>query len=168
MKPFLIVLFLIAAAVASLGGMMTVMPGVPFQGTLPPATEDEERIAENLRADVETLDALRQRLAPYSGGVKRAGGWLAEKLLRLKLTRTSDVKERLALFESLEMLSLGIQGKRAMWALLGELSTRNHELAGHEYGVLELRAVDQFHQVEAARLALGRELFTETYAEETL
>ena len=120
-----------------------------------------DELETDIRTDMDALDAIKSQLAPGSGGAKRAAGWLAEKLLRLKLSRASGVRERFALFESLEVLALGILGKRALWALLGELRSRHHHLDGHDFGVLELRAVDQAQRVEAARLALGRELFSQ-------
>ncbi|HEX5215524.1 MAG TPA: hypothetical protein VFV98_08690 [Vicinamibacterales bacterium] len=117
-----------------------------------------EEIEAELRSDQQTLIDLRGRLAGGPGIAKPIAGWFAEKLSRLKLAFVSEAAERFALFESLELLATGIQGKRAMWAVLKELTARQPRLQGVDYGVLILRAQAQYTRVDQVRMDLARQV----------
>ena len=57
------------------------------------------------------------------------------------------------LFEALEALALGIEGKRALWVALAEAAERAPVLRLLDYDRLVRRAVEQRERVEARRLA---------------
>ena len=107
-----------------------------------------------IRTDQRVLQSLRARLAPTSPALPRAGGWLAEKVLRIKLPLGTD-RRGLSLFEGLELLALGIWGKRALWSLLARIAPRDGRLSGIDFHRLERRAVQQHDQVERQRVAAG-------------
>ena len=115
-------------------------------------------IEVELRTDQQTLIDLRARLGGAPSVAKPIAGWLAEKIARLKLAFVSQAAERFALLESLELLQTGMQGKRAMWALLQELTARQPRLHGVDYGVLILRAQTQYTRVDDMRLDLARQV----------
>lgn len=107
-----------------------------------------------IRADQRVLQSLRARFAPASPAVARAGGWLAEKVLRMKLPLGTD-RRGVSLFESLELLALGIWGKRALWIVLGRIAPRDSRLSGIDFRTLERRAVQQYDLIEQQRIAAG-------------
>ena len=117
-----------------------------------------EELEEELRIDQQTLIDVRARLGSAPSVAKPIAGWLAEKIARLKLAFVSEAAERFAALESLELLQTGIQGKRAMWALLQELTARQPRLQGVDYGVLILRAQAQYTRLDEKRMDLAREV----------
>jgi len=123
-----------------------------------------EEVEAELRSDQQTLIDLRGRLEGSPGVTRPITGWLAEKLSRLKLAFVSEAAERFALFESLELLATGLQGKRAMWAAL-QLTARQPRLQGLDYGVLILRAQTQYTRVDEARMDLARKVLLGSHAD---
>ena len=84
------------------------------------------RLASELRADVEadrqTLQSLMERLEVAQSRTQKAAAWLGEKAAELKLRLDDPAGGSLRLFESLEVLSLGIEGKRSLWRALAAAS----------------------------------------------
>ena len=62
-----------------------------------------------IQADDETLHSIAEKIGSCPSAIKQAGGWLLEKATRLKLGHTGSTD--FAMFESLELLAVGIQGK---------------------------------------------------------
>jgi hypothetical protein len=111
-----------------------------------------------IEADRETLRGLCDKLGAKADSLKEMAGWLSEKLSRLKLQTAAG--DRLGIFEALEFLELGVQGKLAMWRALSAASAGDSRLQGLDYELLMARAESQASKVEqrrleAARLALG-------------
>jgi hypothetical protein len=69
------------------------------------------------------------------------------------------------LFEGLEALALGIQGKRALWNALAVASKAEPGLQGVDYDRLAESAENQYRRVEVLRLDAAREALTEKAAE---
>jgi hypothetical protein len=112
-----------------------------------------------LRADIEedqrALLGIADRVGSSgSGGFKRALGWVAEKLTRVKLGVQTKDRDPLALFEALEILALGITGKRGLWRALREIDFADPTL---DLVKLERRADEQYDAVESRRLLAARE-----------
>jgi hypothetical protein len=107
-----------------------------------------------IRADDRTLQAIAEKIGPGPSALKEAGGWLLEKAARLKLGHTGSTN--FELFESLEMLAMGIQGKICLWKALSETSIVDSRLREYRFEALIDRAQQQYEQVEAARLNLAR------------
>lgn len=63
-------------------------------------------------------------------------------------------------FEALEMLALGIQGKRLLWVALQEISHHFPEWSGIDFQQLEFDAIRQREAVEERRLTQGRKTLT--------
>ena len=124
-----------------------------------------EELEEELRTDQQTLIDVRARLGSAPSVAKPIAGWLAEKIARLKLAFVSEAAERFAALESLELLQTGIQGKRAMWALLQELTARQPRLQGVDYGVLILRAQAQYTRLDEKRMDLARVVLVGSHAD---
>ena len=114
---------------------------------------------QKLRIDVEEDQRALLRIVDRvgssgSGGVKRALGWAAEKLTRVKLGVQTRDRDPLALFEALEILALGIAGKRGLWRALREIEFAEPSL---DLVQLERRAEEQYDAVESRRLLAARE-----------
>jgi hypothetical protein len=109
-----------------------------------------------LRVDVEQdqmeLKALMDRLNIPEWGVRKIGGWLAGKTTQLKMRIDDRPGGVLHLFESLEALSLGIEGKLALWRTLKAVADLSPDLACSDYERLMKRAIEQRSRAEALRL----------------
>lgn len=119
-----------------------------FAGALFPEVQEDER----------TLRHLAESEGDTPSTAKIAGGWLLEKAARLKLGHTGSVN--FELFESLELLALGIQGKLCLWKTLQMVSGPGTNLAGCDFQVLIRRAQQQYETVERARLNLAKKVFS--------
>lgn len=109
-----------------------------------------------LRADVaadrEELERLMKGLEIDQSSVRKASAWLAEKFTELKL-RFDDLKQGdLLLFESLEALSLGIEGKHSLWTALAAAAKESSSLQLTDYNRLQQRAKEQRDRVEELRI----------------
>ena len=113
-------------------------------------------LLREIEADHETLEKV---LEAVSG--KRQHSWLgpiARVFTRGRWKLTRSRRQPLSLFEALEMLSIGIAGKRALWRIMGVLN--DPRLSGFNWGGLEQRAVDQFALVDDERIRVGCVAFT--------
>lgn len=130
-------------------------------GSLAGTAEDpaDARFFRELEAKVgkdrELLKDLLERLGHSSSSFLEAAGNLTGKASRLKLMWEGLKPGELGRFEAMEMLSLGIQGKRLLWVVLGELAPWIPEWEGIVFSDLELDAIAQRDAVEARRLEAG-------------
>jgi hypothetical protein len=85
---------------------------------------------------------------------------LAEKMAELKLRIDDPQARTLRLFESLEALSLGIEGKRSLWHALKAVAEKSPSLRIIDYERLIRRAQEQRDQVEALRIDTARKALT--------
>ena len=120
-----------------------------------------ERFATGMRVDVEAdrkeLEALARRLGVGESGARKATAWLAERVARLKLRLDDPDGGPLRLLESVEVLALGIDGKRALWASLAAAAERGAPgLQGVDYARLAERADEQRRRAETVRLDAAR------------
>lgn len=123
------------------------------------ATPVAEFIAE-LRADVEAdreeLKALMSSLQISESRTRKASAWLTEKFTELKLRLDDPARGDLRLFESLEALSLGIEGKKSLWLALSAAAEVSPGLRIADYERLKQRAEEQRSRVEAKRLEVAK------------
>lgn len=90
------------------------------------------------------------RLGVRRGRLKPLGALLGERLGRLKLNGRLRGYSPLSRFAELEMLQIGVVGKRGLWQALER--TRSGQLPGIALGALVERASDQANRLEALRL----------------
>jgi hypothetical protein len=125
----------------------------------------EERFFRGLRDEIAEdraeLERLLHRLGGEASGLRAAGGWLAERIGRIKLAFDDPARGTLQRLEALETLALGIQGKQALWTALGTTGSGVPALASVDLARLARRAGDQHARVEARRLASARRLLEE-------
>jgi len=127
------------------------------------AGADTARFFSELRADIQAdrdeLKALMERLEITEKRVRKATAWFAGKLTELKLRLDDNTRGPLRLLESLEAVSLGIEGKRALWRALSAAAETAPRLHGVDYARLVQRAEEQRRRVEEARLQAAKAAF---------
>jgi hypothetical protein len=115
-------------------------------------------LAAEIAEDRETLLEFMDAVDADPSRLKVAGGWITEKLGRLKLNGELIGDSPLSRFVELESLSLGVEGKRLLWIAL--LDTRPERFGAERLRELIARAERQRvgieeHRRKAAREALG-------------
>jgi hypothetical protein len=119
---------------------------------------------KQLRADIDAdqneLKNLMDSLDVAESRTRRASAWLAEKMTELKLRFDDPKGGPLRLFESLEALSLGIEGKRSLWMALMAAAEKSPALRTLDYKRLMQRAQEQRDRVETQRIAMARKALT--------
>lgn len=97
------------------------------------------------------------RVGTAPSPLKQAGGWLAEKMSRIKLgplaTGPGD-------FLAIEVLSLGGEGKACLRRALKEVAPRHPGLSDFDLDHLVERAERQRAELERERLTLAVEVLT--------
>jgi hypothetical protein len=110
--------------------------------------------------DRSTLEELMTRLGVERHPVKEAAGWLLERLSRLRLNPALTGGAELTRLLETEALSLGIEGKLAMWLALKEAAADDQRLAGTDYDRLIERARGQRRTLEPHRVAAALRSFS--------
>jgi hypothetical protein len=136
-----------AAAVEILGSLRDEHEGDPL-GLL------ASHILVEVERDRATLETLIQRVGGGSSILKDTTAWLGAKLGRFKLG--GALSEHLGVLEALEIVALGILGKRALWEALRALGGADARLRELDLAHLIERAASQHARVEAQRLEAAR------------
>lgn len=110
----------------------------------------------DIAADSQELEALMNRLHVAESRTRKASAWIAEKVTELKLRLDDPAGGALRLFESLEALSLGIEGKRALWLALAATAKDAPALQVLDYERMAQRAEEQRRRVEEVRLEAAK------------
>jgi len=119
-----------------------------------------ERLAREVTEDVDTLQGVMQRLGIPLSRMKRPLALVAERVGRLKPNGQLRGYSPLSRFLELESLALGLDGKKLLWANVGDLANVGDRLADIDFGALIDRAARQREELERFRLAAGRESLT--------
>jgi hypothetical protein len=110
-----------------------------------------------IEEDRDVLERVIVALGGSTNPVKRAGALGAEMLasLRMQMPVLGAGSSEAARLEEIEVLSLGIEGKRLLWIALGEFSGSEPRLAAFDFAALRRRAQDQRDRLERFRLLLA-------------
>jgi len=119
-----------------------------------------EWLHEEIEEDRETLRDLMRRLEIGEDQIKRIVAFLGEKAGRLKLNGSLLGYSPVSRLVELEGLSLGVEGKLALWRNLGELPQEGG-LEGFDFEHLADRAREQREALEEYRLKASRIAFAE-------
>jgi hypothetical protein len=114
----------------------------------------------DISEDRGTLESLLGQLELDRHPVKEAAGWMLEKVSRLRLNPALTGSTELTRLMETEALSLGIEGKLAMWLALKEAAATNPRLAAADYDRLIERARSQRRALEPHRLAAAAAAFS--------
>ena len=117
-------------------------------------------LREEIAAEQMQLIRLVHELGSKESGVRKAAGWLAEKVTRLKLRWDDPADDGLRRFETLEALALGITGKLSLWRALAAIAPEVPVLQQVDLALLQRRSEEQYAAVERRRLAAARAAFT--------
>ena len=117
------------------------------------------QLRPEIQEDVNVLDQLIERLGIPAGGARRAFGWMGEQLVELKLKVDDPADGDLRLMESLEVLSLGIEGKLALWKALEASAVSEPRLATLDFAHHIARTRNQRERAEAVRLEAAQVAF---------
>ena len=116
-----------------------------------------QELGKAVEEDQKVLASLLERAGMDESAIQKAAGKVAAQAGRLKLRWEGMEPGELGNFEALEMLVLGIQGKRILWIMLREIEGLFPEWQGMNFAVLERRAREQRDAVENRRIKAGRE-----------
>lgn len=117
----------------------------------------------DLKTSVEADRALLEKLLSSAGmsssGFLNVAGDLTARIGFFKLRWEGFKPGHLGLFEGLEMIALGIQGKRLLWLALKEVACWFPEWKDVDFAKLELEAITQRDGVELWRIESTRDIF---------
>jgi hypothetical protein len=138
------------AAIEMLDTLVAIAPAAPL-GRAAAGLRDE------IAADCESLEALMTVTGVARSAPRRISAWLIEKMTELKLRVDDPTDTGLRVFEILEAVALGIDGKRALWAALEAAAADNPALKTTDYPRLAARADDQRSVIEALRITAAKQ-----------
>jgi len=115
-----------------------------------------DALCNEIEADIRELEGLMSRAGISPSSVRAAGGWITAKMAELKVRIDDPVDGALRLLETLETVSLGIEGKRGLWIALAAASEQNPALSGLDYARLRQRAEAQRGSVETQRVQAAK------------
>lgn len=130
--------------------LQTQSDGTPLGGVMAGLVAD-------IQADRETLEGLMKELEIDHGGLKQAAGKVVEKLYRVRTDKRITGDAALSRLMELEALSLGIEGKRALWLALENLAGPDMRLKRFDFHALARRAKEQRKRLEPFRVAAAKE-----------
>ncbi len=107
-------------------------------------------ICVEIEADRETLKAVMDQLGVGKSKLKPLAAVLVERVGRLKLNGQLRGYSPLSRLDELEILQLGVAGKRRLWRALEH--THPDDLSDFELGALAERATAQLRRLEALHL----------------
>lgn len=112
-----------------------------------------------IQEDRATLRRIMELMDATPSTVKRTGAVAAEMLgsLRHRLPVLGAGSSNVALLEDIEVLSLGIEGKRLLWAALGAAASSLEPLREFDFDALQARAQEQRDRLEPFRIRLASE-----------
>ncbi|MGI8805669.1 MAG: hypothetical protein ACR2IN_08290 [Thermoleophilaceae bacterium] len=117
-------------------------------------------LAAEIERDRETLVEIMKRLSLGRDRVKLLVSWGAEKAGRLKLNGQLRGYSPLSRLEELEALSLGVEGKMALWQALRRTHGADPRLGGIDFEELIERARSQRRRFERQRRRAAEEALT--------
>src|SRR6201996_1666193 len=117
-------------------------------------------LAADIEAGLDKLTDLMNHMGITRNPGKRVVAWVTEKASRLKLAGLTSKDTMLGTFLGIEALSLGVEGKAALWTTLRELRGDYPELSSSDLDQLVQRAKVQRQTLETERIAAARRSLT--------
>jgi len=123
-------------------------------------------VATGIAEDVDTFRTIMRKLSIREDPVKTTMALVGERMGRLKLNGRLTGYSPLSRFEELELLVMGIEGKKVLWTTLRDLAGLATRLPQIDFDHLEQRATQQRARLEPFRERVGREVFGNAEATE--
>lgn len=120
------------------------------------------RFLDELAEDRAEVMRVQHALGFKTNRLKLLGGRVMGLASRLGTTEKLAAYTPFTLFLELEALSLGIEGKRALWTALQRLQPEDARLSNFDFNELERRATAQRRTVERYRKQTAVGAFTES------
>jgi hypothetical protein len=117
------------------------------------------QVADGIAEDVQTFEAIMKTLGVRPNRAKVALAAAGERFGRLKRNGRWVSYSPLSRFLELEMLAMGIEGKKILWHTLGELAGLRARLPGTDFDELLVRAARQRQTLEPFRREAGMRAF---------
>jgi hypothetical protein len=117
------------------------------------------RVSIGIAEDVETFQTIMWRLGIRRNPMKIGLSLAAERVGRLKMNGRLRTYSPLSRFVELDLLVMGIEGKKVLWANLRDLAGLDSRLPDVDFDALIERAVKQRADLEPFRLRAGTEAF---------
>ncbi|WP_433271610.1 hypothetical protein ACQPZF_12910 [Actinosynnema sp. CS-041913] len=117
------------------------------------------RVAAGIAEDVETFRTIMRRLGVRTNPVKTGLAAVAERVGRLKPNGRLTGYSPLSRFVELEILAMGIDGKKQLWTTLRDLADLGTRLPGTDFDRLIERAEQQRAALEPFRVRVGTDVF---------
>jgi hypothetical protein len=129
------------------------------QGTSSASKRFMATLVEDIDADRAVLEDVMERVGARPNELKKGGALVVETLARIRqsMPLIGAGSDEVGAFEELELLSLGIEGKRLLWSALRMLD--DERLAPIDLSELEERASRQREGLEKLRLAAAVNAF---------
>ena len=118
-------------------------------------------LKEAVEADRSRLEDLFQRIGQDPSAVIQMAGSIAAKFTSIKLMWEQIEPGKLGLFEALELLALGVEGKRLLWGALREIAAWFPEWEGIDFDELDQRAIQQRSDIEFWRMRAARDIMAD-------
>jgi hypothetical protein len=117
------------------------------------------KAATEIAEDVETFRMIMRRLAVRQNPVKTGLAIVAERVGRLKFNGRLTEYSPLSRFVELEVLTMGIDGKKQLWTTLRDLAGIGARCPDVDFDELIDRAARQRALLEPFRTSAGTEAF---------
>lgn len=117
------------------------------------------KVATEIAEDVETFRMIMRRLEVRPNPVKTGLAIVAERAGRLKLNGRLTEYSPLSRFLELEVLTMGIDGKKQLWTTLRDLAGLGTRFPDVDFDELIDRAARQRTVLEPFRMSAGTEAF---------
>jgi hypothetical protein len=119
-------------------------------------------VANGIAEDVTKFRDIMLRLGVRPNPVKTGLAILAERVSRVKPNGRLRSYSPLSRFEEVEILAMGIDGKKQLWTTLRDLAGLAERLPEIDFDELIDRAGRQRDELEPLRVAAGTEAFRRT------
>lgn len=120
-----------------------------------------EALVGEIEEDRGVLERVMARVEATPNPVKQAAanGVVLLSVLKNRLPVLGSGSGDVSRLEEIELLSLGIEGKRLLWRALAALAKTDRRLKGFGFATLERKAQAQRDRLEAVRLELAAAAF---------
>lgn len=113
------------------------------------------RMLDEVRADQNTLKQILAALGGQESPLKKAGGWLMEKVARAKPNAAPLTYTDLDRLVELELLVLGVHGKLLLWEALQASRSHDPRIDDFDFGALAERARRQRDELDRERILVA-------------
>ena len=121
--------------------------------------EFASKLLSEIEEDKSMLEGVLARFESRPSIIKEASAWLTQKAGRIKFQLDS---EPFSIFEALEVLSIGILGKLALWNALKGLPAEHAAIQGLDLQHVADRARRQHTEVECRRINYAERVLTQS------